>query len=90
VGYVTLKGDIDHAMHHLPEAIASYRTAVEKASVGLPTWIDAMHKLTISLLETGDAPKALVEARGLIARAPADPIARRLLAVAEAEVAKAR
>ena len=90
VGYVVTKGDIDHAVHHLPGAIASYRAAVKAASLGSSTWIDAMHKLTISLLELGDAPQAVVEARGLIAVAPTDDIGRRLLALAEAEVAKNR
>jgi O-antigen ligase len=90
VSYVTLKGDIDHAVNQLPEAIASYRAAGEAASLGSATWIDAKHKLTMSLLEVGDAPQAAVEARGLIAGAPTDDIGHRLLALAEAEVAKDR
>jgi len=83
-GLSLLEGDIRRADGDKHAALDAYRAETARHATATPIWVTAQQKVTASVIEAGDYENAMREAEVLIAKAPADPTARRLLEAARA------
>ena len=79
IEYMTLEGDVYHAMKSLSAAVTAYRDVVNRATPGSAAWIGAKRRLALSLFEAGSLQEALSESRDLVAHASGDPVSLQLL-----------
>jgi len=83
-GLRLLEGDIRRALGDRPGALASYRAEAAMHDEADAVWLAAQQKLTAALIEAGDFESARREAQYLAAKAPFDPVGKRLLEAARA------